>query len=195
MTDADLAWLAQQAYTARPTFVSGDVCATLTWGSPKEPVVAFKGTSPDSLGDWLRDLDCIPAHDADLGWCHAGFLSGAREALEWVRTASQGCPATVVGHSLGGALAALSGALLRCRGYPVRRLVTFGCPKVGFWGVRKALAGVPMARYVHGDDPVPAVPPFFEHHVEASLPLNSDRSVAPIGDHSIDLYRKALSHA
>lgn len=193
MTDLDLCHVAQEAYTAPPSYQSGDVQAILRWAAPKEPVIAFKGTSPDSLADWLRDLDAAPMSDHALGVCHRGFLTGAQGALEWVLTASHGCRVSLVGHSLGGALAALTGALLGSQGSPVAQVVTFGCPRVGFAGVRMALTGVRCARYVHGNDIVPTLPPGFEHHTLDAIDLPA--GLAPLGNHFITNYLKAMTNA
>lgn len=190
MTDLDLCVVAQEAYTAPPSYQSGDVQAILRWAAPKEPVIAFKGTSENSIGDWLRDLDAVPMSDPKLGVCHRGFLTGAQQALEWVQEASKGCPVVLVGHSLGGALAALTGALMGSLGLPVSQVVTFGCPKVGFQGVRMALTGVRCARYVHGDDVVPRVPYGFEHHTVDAITLPA--GFAPLGNHFIAGYLASL---
>lgn len=190
MTDLDLCALSQEAYTTPPSWQSGDVKAILRWAAPKEPVVAFKGTTPDCLADWLRDLDAIPMTDHRLGVCHRGFLTGAQQALEWVQTATHGCPVVLTGHSLGGALAALTGALMGSLGEPVSQVVTFGCPRVGFQGVRMALTGVRCARYVHGDDVVPRVPSGFEHHTVDPIALPA--GFAPLGNHFISNYLEAM---
>lgn len=191
MTDLDLCHVAQLAYTSPPTYKFGDVQVLLKWAAPKEPVVAFKGTS--SPLDWLRDLDSVPMAHPKLGLCHRGFLLGALEALEAIQEAAKGCPVVLTGHSLGGALAALTGALLGSVGSPVAQVVTFGCPRVGFQGVRMALSGVRSARYVHGDDVVPTVPPFFEHHCVDAIQLPA--AAGRITNHFISHYLEAMTNA
>lgn len=193
MTDLDLCHVAQEAYTTPPTWQFGDVHVLLKWAAPKEPVVAFKGTSPSSLPDWLRDLDSVPQIHPRLGMCHRGFLTGALAALEAIQAASKGCPVVLTGHSLGGALAALTGALLGAVGNPVASVVTFGCPRVGFQGVRMALTGIRCARYVHGDDIVPTVPWPYEHHTAQHISLTG--SADPIANHFISNYLEAMTHA
>lgn len=197
MTDLDLCHVAQEAYTSPPTWQWGDVKAILRWAAPKEPVVAFKGTSDPS--DWLRDLDSVPMIHPKLGTCHRGFLTGSLEALEDIQGATKGCPVVLTGHSLGGALAALTGALLGSLGSPVSQVVTFGCPKVGFQGVRMALTGVRCARYVHGDDIVPTLPWPYEHHVQAEIDLPGRIQLhgpsALIGNHFIANYLEAMINA
>jgi fermentation-respiration switch protein FrsA (DUF1100 family) len=193
VNDLALCHVAQEAYTALPTWQFGDVQAILRWAAPKEPVVAFKGTSPTSLADWLRDLDAVPQIHPKLGMCHRGFLAGALQALEAIQAATKGCPVVLTGHSLGGALAALTGALMGAVGNPVAGVVTFGCPRVGFQGVRMALTGIRCARYVHGDDIVPTVPWPYEHHTAQPIALAG--SADPIANHFISNYLEAMTNA
>lgn len=102
-------------------------------------VVAFRGTEPNSLENWLENLDAHhtewrlpPEPDSNVPppplRVHAGFLDSWRElrgetfaALREVRAArfkkNTPLPVVVTGHSLGGALATLCALELQASGY------------------------------------------------------------------------------
>ena len=122
-------------------------------------VIAFAGTQiqevwkSDNWMDIIRDIRITPWYDRRTGWMHAGFLKGARAALEemdlditkyW----------TLTGHSLGGALALAAGKILNHEGYDLQ-VVGFGAPRA-FIGKRRLKFNVKMFRY--GADPIPLVP-------------------------------------
>lgn len=74
----------------------------------------------------------------------------------------------VTGHSLGGALAALAAVSLKCRGFNIAGLYTFGQPRVGDWAFSKAALDtlnhphpIPVERYANNNDIVPLIPPGF----------------------------------
>lgn len=69
----------------------------------------------------------------------------------------------IVGHSLGGALAMLSGQLLLShdtKGYrDTLSICTFGAPRTGNNGFAEWFNGVDVVRYVNSEDTVPTLPP------------------------------------
>ncbi|KAI5820808.1 Alpha/Beta hydrolase protein [Pyronema omphalodes] len=107
-------------------------------------LLAFRGTY--SLAGAVADLTVapqayLPYGGSDCKNCtvHAGFLSSWKEAAKVVVPEIEGVlrkeeyqrwSVQVVGHSLGGAIAALAGLEGSARGWDVR-VVTFGEPKVG----------------------------------------------------------------
>jgi hypothetical protein len=103
---------------------------------------------------------------------------------------------TVVGHSLGGAMALIVGARLIAAGFRVR-IVTFGAPRVAFrfnlaLG-RLACRASELAEYRRAGDPVPHMPmrPFYRHvthGVELGVALPR-----PIANHAIELYQADLA--
>ena len=189
MTDFDFCRLAAATYTDTPTWCAGDVAA-FRWGD----VLAFRGTEPASLADWLRDFDCVPWWDTKLGFCHRGFLDGARALWPLIDLNSMH-RMTIVGHSMGGALAILTAAEMSSIGVFVDAVVTFGAPrcvdKEGGDYVR--MAGR-MTLYRHGDDPVPMVPiePGILQH-PAPLTQIGRATLDPIADHFISGYLAALA--
>jgi hypothetical protein len=115
VNDVGLAALAAAAYSEASTWVFGDVHVRVTEDGDGL-VVAFRGTVPTDADDWGRDLDCWPTDDPVLGWCHTGFLSGARLALPSILGVAKK-PITFTGHSLGGAMAIVAAALVVHAGY------------------------------------------------------------------------------
>lgn len=101
-------------------------------------LVAFRGTEPIRLRDWMTDVDLAFApFPRGRGHVHAGFW----RALSYVWTdlmgiikqeQTTGQSLWFTGHSLGGALATLATARLRLEyDKPVNGLYTFGQPRVG----------------------------------------------------------------
>lgn len=100
-------------------------------------VLAFSGT--DNVQDWQDNLNAASAGFCGFEKVHAGFAARAREfmdgsmAKETQEYLDKNCDgaATVVGHSLGGAIAALTAACAVTRKtFDVKGLYTFGAPSV-----------------------------------------------------------------
>lgn len=100
-------------------------------------VVAFRGTEPKALQDWLTDANTLLINGPFGGRVHAGFslaLDSIWEALlAAIREAQdRGQSLWFTGHSLGAAVAALAVARLRDDlDKPVHGLYTFGQPRIG----------------------------------------------------------------
>ena len=102
-------------------------------------LVAFRGTEPSKLSDWLRDAAFEGARcpwGRSGGEVHLGFLNGflsVRDALDgfldenWVA----GTPIVLCGHSLGGALATVAATYLRETRTDRVMLYTYGSPRTG----------------------------------------------------------------
>ncbi len=164
----------------------------------EELVVAIPGTHPDDPLDWIRDLRTLPRPFPTVGVCHSGFGSGGTAVAERVLKAVKGDKRmmTVVGHSLGGAMALIVGARLVAAGYRAR-IVTFGAPRVAFIAnlalPRLVRAALELAEYRRAGDPVPRVPmrPIFRH-VTRGIAIGVDCG-SPVGDHSIARYAADLA--
>lgn len=196
-----LGWVAQLAYEtadpnkirkvlgnwgwADPRFHSGRFDSVLNLTSARGfvsaaenlLVIAFSGTDPLSLDDWVLDFS---VHNTAAG-IHEGFARGVAAVWDAIGAALRKAPPAsgiyVTGHSLGGALAVvLAERLLREQAVPAERLLgvyTFGMPRAGnseFAGAYEALR-IPTFRLVHGEDIVPHVPPFLfgARHVGRAL--------------------------
>ncbi|RAL08681.1 lipase family protein [Aspergillus homomorphus CBS 101889] len=163
--------------------------------SPRQIIVAFRGTY--SIANTIIDLSAYPqsyvpynpgnstGHGAETTLhcknctVHAGFMTSWQNTrlivLEHVSAARLQYPdynLVLVGHSLGGAVAALAGVEMQLRGWRPT-VTTFGEPKVGNRGFAEYLAAlfeqpngtaiVPVERYrfrrvTHVNDPVPLLP-------------------------------------
>jgi triacylglycerol lipase len=98
-------------------------------------VVAFRGTQPDKLVDWMSDLDTLFT-TGPFGLVHNGFnlaLSRIWDELNACVASfqDQGQSLWLTGHSLGAALASLATARWRELDKPVNGLYDFGSPRVG----------------------------------------------------------------
>jgi triacylglycerol lipase len=128
-------------------------------------VVAFRGTEPGKLRDWITDLDSRQTRWV-FGRIHAGFLRSARNVLEdlWPIVAelvAGGHALHLTGHSKGAAEATVTAARLCAANVPVAGLCTFGSPRVGDGDFAAWLdASLPFVirRYVNNNDLVARVP-------------------------------------
>jgi hypothetical protein len=131
---------------------------------PKAVIVAFAGTDPLSLANWISDFDAhLEATGTAEGYeVAAGVVwSELKQLLE--RYVPPGGKVFVTGHSLGGALAALIahriGTELQA---DVDAVYTFGMPRPGskaFADLYNRQLGMRTYRLVHGEDIVPTVAP------------------------------------
>jgi triacylglycerol lipase len=125
-------------------------------------VIAFAGTDPLVLADWITDFDAIVT---DPGIAH-GYATAARAVEPQLRALLQGAAARdhvyVTGHSLGGALAVLTAHAINTTA--VDAVYTYGMPRPGdenFASQYNQAVGSRTYRLVHGEDLVPTVAPSF----------------------------------
>ena len=151
-------------------------------------ILSYRGTQPESLGNWLTDADVGSASLALGGETlvvHSGFYRNVR-ATQWaiinelhlaLRARSLSNPRKnlkypmqalyVTGHSLGGAMAALFSLSLagnteeRAIANRLRAVYTFGQPMVAGEPLPEVARTVAQKvfRHVNARDPVPALPP------------------------------------
>lgn len=130
-------------------------------------IVAFRGTQPKNLQDWMSDAESILV-PGPAGMVHKGFLDALnlvypelRKMVARLQNRSQSL--WVTGHSLGAALATLFVAKLRFEeDKPVYGLYTFGQPRTGDRSFARAFDQdfqSLMFRFVNNTDVVPRVPP------------------------------------
>lgn len=196
-----LAYLCQKAYI-HSTWSWHEVEVWVEFLHQPYTVAAFRG-SEWNLWDGLRDLRGLPWWDERTGWCHAGFLKGARGLWDSVPAfpaflLTERRPVWLTGHSLGGALALVTGALMVAAGHPPAGIVTFGAPAVAYsGGLARCLAGVPCRQYWNGCDAVPSHPWLASHpgevvHIGGPRDLRDRFSPTRYDDHQMAEYTAAL---
>jgi len=141
-------------------------------------VLAFRGTEPTSLMNWLTDADTTKyVFGKDGGHVHSGFYANV-EAL-WGDISDLVDPAIrsgleelyITGHSLGGAMAVVAAARIFDGSgndphgswrSAIRGIYTYGQPIVGDVGFKNRfdpLFGRFLYRHVYDHDVVPCLPP------------------------------------
>jgi len=146
-------------------------------------IVAFRGTEPTNVINWLADASLkevafhAKAKAVPHGYVHGGFYRNTRAIWpQVVEELARLNPRWIylTGHSFGGALAVLAGALLvdyKAENHPlgygdlwdrVKGIFTFGQPMVGDQAFADSYA-VPLEgkllRFVYAHDIVPHLPP------------------------------------
>lgn len=137
--------------TGARAFVQRDDSAKVQW-------IAFRGTA--TLDDIQLDAKYSQARDTGLHMTlHSGFAAAAEDLLPGILPhLDTGYRTLITGHSLGGALAAITALQLDARGFKVKA-VTFGQPKVTNEAGARRAAQLDLVRFIHGHDIVALVPP------------------------------------
>lgn len=124
-------------------------------------VLAFRGSDPATLQTWVTDavVRLVERKDYD-GRVHLGFSSALKRTwhmVESILDEVRDRPLFLTGHSMGGALAVLSGCRLAKLGRPPVAIYTYGAPRIGD---RAFCAGfrLPTYRIVNRLDLVPEIP-------------------------------------
>lgn len=112
---------------------------------------------------------------------HAGFKRSAEWVFDTVEPElDKTKPVYITGHSLGGAITAILDGYLRTAGYNVKRVVTFGQPRVtvkfGSSVLQLDAINFRFLRVVHGKDTVSLVPKFSWVHYAPELVIHADLS-------------------
>lgn len=122
---------------SRSRFFDRTGTQALLVGDDEKLILAFRGTEPDRLEDWVADanirMTASPAGDVHRGFHRAlqYVWNDVEDAIEELRDQRQ--TLWVTGHSLGAALGTLAVASMKFRETPVvvNGLYTFGQPRVG----------------------------------------------------------------
>lgn len=147
-------------------------------------IIAFRGTEPDSIEDWLTDFKaskCPMSHQFDDAtvdmsqisakdwekysncYVHEGFLEAYRQVAPIIHDLARndGREVFLCGHSAGGDIASIAALELEMRGIQFRRLYTYGAARVFGWRaaqLAKNRLNGRMFRVVNRNDIVPRVP-------------------------------------
>ncbi|CAM9644049.1 unnamed protein product [Chrysoparadoxa australica] len=129
-------------------------------GGEKVQTLAIRGTVNKT--NWASNLDLKKIWDIETKcYLHAGFKRVADAVLEDVeegKLLQRDEPILLVGHSLGGSVAAALAIKLQNRGYTVRKCVTFGAARITDDQGAKLHSSVPLLRVTHEHDAVPVLP-------------------------------------
>jgi len=118
-------------------------------------IIAFRGTQQGR--DWLTDALVVPVPYAGR-LCHGGFAMAHKSVWKEVKKHIDPKKRTLIcGHSLGGALAELSAAMLNGKHDNIN-LITFGKPNVFFKGFKKPMTLDNQISCVNGSDAVARIP-------------------------------------
>jgi len=133
-------------------------------------MIAFSGTNPLSVKDWIDDIDTLKVAYPFCSGCevHQGFYhtyltiqTELHNALLPLIKTYPNFPIQVTGHSLGAAIAVHAALdVLNTYNVPVDIVYNFGQPRVGnptFEQYQKQVLGT--YRVTHWQDPVPHLPP------------------------------------
>ncbi|MGE0811484.1 MAG: lipase family protein [Immundisolibacter sp.] len=148
---------------ARPIDARETQC--LVMGNASAVVVAFRGTEPAKLQDWMSDLD-VDLVPGPFGRVHDGFQRALAHVWDTLGACvaefqDQGQSLWVTGHSLGAALGTLACAHWREADKPVHGLYTFGAPRTGDRDFERTFNqdfGARNFRFVNNADLVTRVP-------------------------------------
>ncbi|KVP90911.1 lipase [Burkholderia ubonensis] len=193
MTPRDFALLAQEAYSATPDIGQADSASrAIVRQTAAGLVVAFPGT--DNADCWGVDFDITPVEVPGVGEVHRGFWQAWGVIAVPVLAAINGSPVTLVGHSLGAAIAIMAAAAMVVGGNPPAAVYGFEPPRVSPNGsVAALLSSIPLSLYKNGNDIVPDLPPDWSH---AGLLTQIGRPAFPfanVTDHSIARVIEALT--
>ncbi|KVW08489.1 lipase [Burkholderia cepacia] len=160
MTPRDYALLAQEAYSAKPDIGKADSASrAIVRQTAAGLVIAFPGT--DNLDSVVADLDVHPIDVIGIGQVHHGFW----EAIAVPGLAAvAGQPVTLVGHSLGAAIAIMAASAMVAAGRASAAVYGFEPPRVSTnENVAALLENVPLNLYKNGNDIVPELPLDWRH--------------------------------
>ncbi|WP_069705177.1 lipase family protein [Burkholderia seminalis] len=193
MTPRDYALLAQEAYSAKPDIGKADSASrAIVRLTAAGLVVAFPGT--DNLDCVAADLDAHPIDVIGIGQVHHGFWKAWGAIAVDVLAAIDGRPVTLVGHSLGAAIAIMAAAAMVVGGNPPAAVYGFEPPRVSTNGsVAAVLEKVPINLYKNGNDIVPDLPPGWCHAGSIQQIGRPTLPFANVTDHAIARVIEALS--
>jgi triacylglycerol lipase len=126
--------------------------------------IAFAGTDPLVSANWISDFDVhLSSTDTAQGFTDAAEIVWPQIEAAISVESPNAKSIFVTGHSLGGALAALTAKNIADSGrFSLTAVYTYGMPRVGDQNWHQQYSeklGQRSYRMVYGQDPVPSVPP------------------------------------
>ena len=163
MSARGYALLAQEAYTSAPDIgVADSASRAIVRDTDAGLVVAFRGS--DNGARWETDFDIETVDVPGAGKFHAGFWRAWQAISIDVLAAVNGRRVTLVGHSLGAALAIAAALDMTISGNPPSAVFGFEPPRVSpDMSARVVLSRVDVRLFRNGLDIVPTLPPDWRH--------------------------------
>jgi triacylglycerol lipase len=134
----------------------------VTAGGRGATIVAFSGTDPLKIEDWITDFSIAPSPAG----MHSGFQDAVATVWPVIKTAIANRAASeqalfFTGHSMGGALAIIAAdRTVSELNVPATAVYTFGSPRTGdLVFFNSYTLGNATFRLINGSDIVPTVPP------------------------------------
>jgi len=193
MSPHDFALLAQEAYSAPPDIGQLDSASrAIVRETAAGLVVAFRGSDNDRC--WEADFDAFPMDVDGVGKLHRGIWRAWEDMAIPTFAAINGRPVTLVGHSLGAALALMCAVQMTVSGNPPDAVWGFAPPRISpgeQFG--PLLAGVPIELYRNGADIVPMMPPDWYHPAKLNAIGSPELPFDNPFDHKIERYVAALA--
>lgn len=111
----------------------------------------------NSSFQWQFNLDLAKLYEPSLSAAvHRGFLTATSVVFNDVLPRLEPAyPVDVVGYSLGGAIACILSEYLLLDGFELRRVVTFGQPRLTDTAGVSTFSQLPLLRFVNEGDPIP----------------------------------------
>lgn len=151
--------------------LSADPHFALLLSAPDRLILAFRGTTKSA--HWMTNLN-IALKRTPWGRVHRGFWEATHrfrpEPFSLIEVLSrEQRPVSITGHSLGGALAVLTSAMIEWLGEgEVSDVITFGQPAVGLGRFNAEFTrrlGPRYVRFVHDVDGVSGIPELVYRHI------------------------------
>ena len=193
MTPHDFALIANEAYTAVPDIgVADSASRAILRHTSAGLVVAFPGS--DNIPSWIADLDIATVNVPGVGDIHEGFWGAWKAIRVQVLAAIAGQPVTLVGHSLGAALALMAAADMTASGNPPAAVYGFEPPRVcAGESMANLLKAIPILLTKDGNDIVPDVPPELDHARPLQDIGHAFLPIPNVTDHMLDRVIPALA--
>ena len=145
----------------------------LTDAKNRVQYLAIQGTK--YFRNIVLDMEASEPIDSVIGArLHKGFDKTARELyreLEINKLLNKDMPVIITGHSLGGAAGLICALYLAKAGYTIRKVITFGQPRITDANGARIFDRIPLLRVVNKEDMIPF------------LPQDSERGITPTNNY------------